>query len=62
MEKYTVVSAAAADGKATIRRESDGKVTRCKLSWLEPLTDNTYQAKSKTKAVRLEGLEWTTEE
>lgn len=61
MEKYTIASAADAKGKVSVRRVSDGKVARCKLSWLEPLTDKTYQAKSKTKAIRLDGLEWTTE-
>jgi len=61
MEKYTVVSAESADGKALIRRVSDGKVSRCKLSWLVKLADETYQAKSKTKAIRMDGLEWTTE-
>lgn len=61
MEKYTIASASDAKGQVSVRRESDGKVTRCKLSWLVKLADETYQAKSKTKAIRMDGLEWTTE-
>lgn len=61
METYAIVSAANADGKATVRRASDGKVARCKLSWLETVTDGVFQARSKTKAIRLDGLDWTKE-
>jgi len=61
MEKYTIVDASAVSGKVLIKRASDGKVARCKLTWLELVSGETYQAKSKTKAIRLEGLEWTTE-
>lgn len=61
METYTVVNAPAVRGKALIKRASDGKVARCKLTWLEPVSGETYQARSKTKAIRLDGLEWTTE-
>ena len=60
METYTVVNAPAVRGKALIKRASDGKVARCKLTWLELVSGETYQAKSKTKAIRLDGLEWTT--
>ena len=61
METYTVVNAPAVRGKALIKRASDGKVARCKLTWLELVSGETYQARSKTKASRLDGLEWTTE-
>ena len=61
MEKYTIVSGPDAKQKATVKRTSDGKVSRCKLAWLEQVTETTYQAKSKTKAIRLDGLEWATE-
>jgi len=61
METYTVVNAPAVRGKALIKRASDGKVARCKLTWLELVSGETYQARSKTKAIRLDGLEWTTE-
>ena len=61
METYTVVNAPAVRGKALIKRASDGKIARCKLTWLELVSGETYQARSKTKAIRLAGLEWTTE-
>lgn len=61
MGKYTIVDASAVSGKVLIKRASDGLVARCKLTWLELVSGETYQAKSKTKAVRLDGLDWTTE-
>jgi hypothetical protein len=61
MEKYAITSAADAKGKVSVRRVSDGKVARCKLSWLEQLTETEWVAKNKTKALRMDGLEWTTE-
>ena len=61
MEKYTIASASDAKGQVSVRRVSDGKVARCKLSWLEQANENEWVAKSKTKAIRLDGLEWTTE-
>lgn len=62
MEKYMVLADHPDDdGKVRVRRESDGMVTRCKLSWLKPGDDGKHLAKSKTKAIRLDGLEWTTE-
>ena len=60
MEKYTVVNVPAVRGRALIRRASDGLMARCKLTWLELVSGETYQARSKTKALRLDGLEWTT--
>ena len=61
MEKYTLVSPVDEKGKVQIRRESDGLVTQCKLSWLTPCSENKYVAASKTKAIRLDGLIWTVE-
>ena len=61
METYTIVDASAVSGKVLIKRASDGLVARCKLTWLELVSGETYQARSKTKAVRLDGLDWTTE-
>lgn len=61
MEKYNVISEVGKDKKVAVRRLSDGKVARCKPLWLELVSGEVYQAKSKTKAIRLDGLEWTTE-
>ena len=61
-ETYTVVDATPVRGRVLLKRASDGKVARCKLSWLEPVSGQTcYQAKSKTKSIRLDGLEWEVE-
>lgn len=60
-DKYTVLTDAGKDGKVKIKRASDGKVSRCKLSWLEQLTETEWVAKNNTKAIRLDGLEWATE-
>jgi len=61
MERYLVTSAADAAGKVSVRRVSDGKVGRCKLSWLEQANETEWVARSKTKAIRMDGLEWKTE-
>ena len=58
---YTILDVPPVRGRVLIKRTSDGKVARCKLTWLEQVTETTYQARSKTKAIRLDGLEWTTE-
>lgn len=63
-EKYQLLPNVAVRGKVLIRRMSDGKVARCKLSYIElpeGSTDGVYYAKSNTKADRLDGLTWTTE-
>ena len=61
METYAILSAPDADGKVSVKRVSDGMVSRCKSSWLSPVSPNVFQAASRTKAIRLEGLEWSTE-
>lgn len=61
METYIIISDPDGDGKASIRRASDKKVSRCKLTWLVNVSGGVYTAKSKTKAIRLDGLEWKTE-
>ncbi len=58
METYIVQNEADADGKVFVRRVSDNKTARCKMSWLETAEGGTYQAISKTKAIRMDGLEW----
>lgn len=62
MEKYTIVDVPAVRGKMLIKRASDGLVARCKTTWLELVSGVTYKAKNNTKAERLDGLAWTTEE
>ena len=61
MVKYLVTSAADAKGRVSVRRVSDGKVSQCKLSWLEQANETEWVAINDTKAIRLDGLEWTTE-
>lgn len=61
METYVIISDPDKEGKVGIRRASDKKVSRCKLTWLVNVSGGVYAAKSNTKAIRLDGLEWTTE-
>lgn len=61
MEGYSIVNVPAVRGLVLVKRASDGLVARCKLTWLELVSGETYQARSKTKAVRMDGLEWKTE-
>ena len=67
MERYFVLGEAAVDGLIAIRRVSDNRVSRCKPAWLNPDTSagapaNAMVARSETKAIRLDGLEWKEEE
>jgi len=62
MEKYVILSGAGKDGKVSVRRVSDGKVSRCKLTWLEQINETEWAAKSNTNDIRMYCLEWTTEE
>ena len=64
MEKYSVVpDVPVLKGKTLIRRVSDNLVARCKMSYLSQYgTGNLYVAASKTKDIRLQGLDWATEE
>lgn len=61
MEKYNIISEAGKDKKVAVRRLSDGKVSRCKPTWLAHVSGEVYHPKNDTKAIRLDGLEWTTE-
>ena len=61
MEKYAIIAGPDAKETVTVKRASDGLVARCKLAWLEQVTETTYQAKSKTKALRMDGLDWEVE-
>lgn len=62
MEKYSVISTEEVDGKILVMRLSDSLRARCKLSWLAAGGGtNVYVARSNTKAIKLDGLEWTTE-
>ena len=64
--QYVILGEPDASGKVSVRRLSDQKVTVCKASWLKPDTRagaaaETMIARSKVKAIRMDGLEWTTE-
>ena len=59
--KYNVLSQVGGDRLVAVRRLTDGLVSRCKPTWLRLLRDDIYEPSSKTKAIRLDGLEWTTE-
>ena len=62
MEIYTILPGTEDNGKVTVRRASDGKAARCKLAWLEKVAGTeSYRARSETKALRMDGLEWTEE-
>lgn len=63
---YEIISAPDANGKVTVRRLSDGKIAKCKPSWLKVANvggapNAAMMASSHVKAIRLSGLDWTTE-
>lgn len=60
---YTIILGPDNQKKVTVKRASDGLVSRCYFRWLEPVpgSDTVYQAKSKVMAIRMGNLEWTTE-
>lgn len=60
MEKYQIIAGPDKRDRVTVRRASDGWTARCKLGWLEPdeETEGLYEAKDKTKAIRMDDLEW----
>lgn len=60
-ETYIILETAGNDGKASVKRVSDGMIARCKPGWLSPVKPGVFKAKSNTKAIRLDGLEWTAE-
>ena len=64
--QYVMLGGPDASGKVSVRRLSDQKVAVCKATWLKPDTRagvaaGTMIARSRTKAIRMDGLEWTTE-
>ena len=58
MEKYTVALETDESGLATVKRVRDGKTARCKMSWLRAIGNGDYVPKSRTKALRVDGLDW----
>lgn len=63
MPKYTIMDVPLYRGKPLIKRQSDGLVARCSKSLLAPYGESgVYVAKSNVAAIRLDGLDWTTEE
>ncbi len=61
MEEYNILETVGQDGMVAVKRLSDGLLSRCKPSWLRLTKPGVYEARSETKAIRLDGLEWTTE-
>ena len=63
MEKYTIVWEPDEKGEVAVRRASDGRLAMCKRSWLKPFAgaEGTFVPRSKVKAIRLDGLDWTEE-
>ena len=61
METYNILETEGNDGKVSVKRLSDGLLSRCKPGWLRLVTPGIYEARSKTKAIRLDGLDWTVE-
>ena len=61
-DKYDLITAPSEQGYATYRRVSDGKVTLVKTSWFKPSPDGDgLVPASRTKALRLDGMEWELE-
>lgn len=58
MEKYTVLVEQDESGYVTVKRVRDGKTARCKASWLRGVGNGDYVPRSRTKALRLDGLDW----
>ena len=60
MTQYVILSLPNDKGQVKIRRLVDGLVTSCKLDWLkkEVGSDTIYVARSKTKDIRMSGLNW----
>ena len=64
MEKYVLIGEPDASGEVTVQRKSDGKLARCKRTWFKPLAGaegGIFVAKSRVKAIRLDGLDWAEE-
>lgn len=64
MEKYTIQDEPDAKGEVTVQRKSDGKLVRCRRTWFKPFAGaegGLYVAKSRVKAIRLDGLDWAEE-
>lgn len=61
-ETYNILSSPDAKDMVKVRRVSDRLVTQCKRGWLACVSGDVFRAINKTKAIRLDGLEWATEE
>lgn len=61
-EKYTIASTEKVDGRILVQRVSDGLKARCKQAWLMAGgAPGVFVARSSTKDIKLDNLEWTTE-
>ena len=60
VETYERVSEASVSGEALYRRK-DGRVALAKTSWFKdspPGSERPFMPRSRTKAIRLDGLHW----
>lgn len=58
MDKYTILIEADETGFATVKRISDGKSARVKVAWMKPIGGGDCVPRSRTKAIRLQMLDW----
>ena len=65
IDRYEILSKPDKRGYVTVKRLADGKVARCKASWLKPAPHNEspthVMPRSRTKAIRIQYfLDWET--
>ena len=63
MPKYKIIGEPDEKGFVTAQRLSDGKLARVKRAFFKPFSgeQGVYIAKSRVKAIRLDGLDWAEE-
>ena len=64
IDRYEILSEPDKRGYVTVKRLADGKVARCKASWLKPAPHSEspthVMPRSRTKAIRMTMLDWET--
>ena len=63
IDRYEILDEPDVRGYVTVKRLADGKVARCKASWLKPAPHSLKKAsprvpRSRTKALRMAMLDW----
>ncbi len=62
IDRYEILDKPDVRGYVTVKRLADGKVARCKASWLKPAPHNEspthVMPRSRTKALRMAMLDW----